>query len=453
MREFGDFQTPELLAQLVVEKLKALDFQRIFEPTCGTGNLLEQARKVYPKAEMLGIELQESHFRAASLRFAQDPLTRVLNRNIFDIERLEWTKGGSLLVLGNPPWVTKAELSRLNSLNLPLKSNKLGGGLSALTGESNFDLAEAVVLHALSLLKDEAACFAVLCKTSTASRLLTPSVLKAYRIADPTVYRLDAQKWFRAKCDACLLTFKTQSSPPSLVRVYPTLDSLRPDNFNPFSPLAPRLFRQGIKHDASEIFVLRIQNSQLVNRRGIVVELEPDNLFPLYNATDLYRKRYSGRYVIVTQRSLSDDTARLEHTSPKLWRYLSLHAERLDNRGSRVYRNRPRFAMFGVGGYAFLPYKVAVSGFHEELRFNLLSPIDGKPVMVDDTCYYIPAESLEVAEGYLERLSRAIRDNSVFLRSGKRLWTARILDKLANHPDRDGDILNEWSLKSSYSAS
>ena len=48
---------------------------------------------------------------------------------------------GPWLVLGNPPWVTNAELGLLKNSNLPIKSNFQGHkGLEALTGKANFDI-------------------------------------------------------------------------------------------------------------------------------------------------------------------------------------------------------------------------------------------------------------------------------------------------------------------------
>jgi hypothetical protein len=53
-----------------------------------------------------------------------------------------------VLIVGNPPWVTNAELSSLNSQNLPEKSNiKALQGMDAITGRSNFDIGEFVLLN------------------------------------------------------------------------------------------------------------------------------------------------------------------------------------------------------------------------------------------------------------------------------------------------------------------
>jgi len=41
------------------------------------------------------------------------------------------------------------------------------------------------------------------------------------------------------------------------------------------------------------------------------------------------------------------------------------------------------------GSLFFKPYKVAISGLYKSSHFSLLLPVDGKPVMLDDTCYLL----------------------------------------------------------------
>ena len=84
------------------------------------------------------------------------------------------------------------------------------------------------------------------------------------------------------------------------------------------------------------------------------------------------------------------DDARRAVDAPATWAYLEKHRARLDARRSRVYRGRPPFSIFGVGPYAFAPFKVAVSGLHGRVAFAVVGPVAGRPVMLDDTCYFLP---------------------------------------------------------------
>src|SRR5208283_2948314 len=46
----------------------------------------------------------------------------------------------------------------------------------------------------------------------------------------------------------------------------------------------------------------------------------------------------------------------------------------------------------------FAPFKVAVSGLYRTPVFQAVGPVDGRPVMLDDTCYLLPcASAIEAA--------------------------------------------------------
>ena len=53
--------------------------------------------------------------------------------------------------------------------------------------------------------------------------------------------------------------------------------------------------------------------------------------------------------------------------------------------------------MFGVGDYTFSPWKVAISGFYKKLQFAVIPEFLGKPVVLDDTCYFVPCLNEEEA--------------------------------------------------------
>ena len=159
-------------------------------------------------------------------------------------------------------------------------------------------------------------------------------------------------------------------------------------------------WRQGLKHDAAGVMELsRDAAGTLRNAREEAVDIESDHVFPLLKGTDLAGAGpvVSRRSVIVTQRKVGQDTAWLEHQSPRLWRYLEANGEVFDQRKSSIYRSAPRFAMFGIGPYSFEPFKVAVSGLHRDPRFHALGPVNGQPLMLDDTCYGLACETAEQA--------------------------------------------------------
>ncbi len=139
------------------------------------------------------------------------------------------------------------------------------------------------------------------------------------------------------------------------------------------------------------------------------------------------------RWMLVTQSAIGQDTAPIEYEAPLTWRYLCGHADRLDRRNSTIYRNRPRFSVFGVGAYTFSPWRVAISGFYKKLRFRVVGSFEDRPIVLDDTCYFIPCDSK--AEAVLVRdllhsdPARQLLNAFVFLDS-KRPVTVGLLGRL-----------------------
>ena len=125
----------------------------------------------------------------------------------------------------------------------------------------------------------------------------------------------------------------------------------------------------------------------------------------MLKSSDLMRRAEPSRYMLITQKSTGEDTSAIAKRSPLTWRYLESHGELLDSRSSSIYRNRPRFSIFGVGDYSFAPWKVSISGFYKKFDFIPVGPKDGKPVMLDDTCYFLPCYSEDKAEKLVEILN------------------------------------------------
>ncbi len=121
-----------------------------------------------------------------------------------------------LLVIGNPPWVTNAYLSALGSSNQPTKANtQQQKGLDALTGKSNFDISEWMLLDMLTWLPGRDATLAMLVKTAVARKVLRHAWEKNLPVAGAAIYQIDAKQHFAAAVDACLLIVQFQVVPAS----------------------------------------------------------------------------------------------------------------------------------------------------------------------------------------------------------------------------------------------
>lgn len=140
---------------------------------------------------------------------------------------------------------------------------------------------------------------------------------------------------------------------------------------------------------------LRKNHGTDVTRRKVGKRIRTSCRYRRYSRLSVNQKfRYkkdktstSRKFIIITQKSTSEETEWLKSKCPKTYQYLIENAELLDKRGSSIYRNRPRFCLFGIGKYSFKRYKVVVSGLYKHTYFTLVESPNGKPMMLDDTCY------------------------------------------------------------------
>ncbi|MEM9539465.1 MAG: N-6 DNA methylase, partial [Cyanobacteria bacterium P01_E01_bin.42] len=163
-KEFGDFQTPEILTREITRLLAEYQIQPdiVIEPTCGTGNFIQSAYEYWQdRAEYFGFDLNQEYCKQSAQKFAEISRISINKQNFFTFDWdsfLNQFNDKTILILGNPPWVTNSALGVLESQNLPQKSNFQGNkGLAAKTGKANFDIAEWMIIRLLDSLGDRLA--------------------------------------------------------------------------------------------------------------------------------------------------------------------------------------------------------------------------------------------------------------------------------------------------------
>jgi hypothetical protein len=179
----------------------------------------------------------------------------------------------------------------------------------------------------------------------------------------------------------------------------------------------------------------KLKDGVWVNGLGEVADIEDTCLFPLMKSSDVARESDAPmrRAMLVTQRRMQDDPADLADLAPRTWAYLLAHADMLAARKSSVYTGRPRFAMFGIGPYTFTDWKVAVSGMYKRLKFKAVGPVDGKPTVFDDTCYFLPAADAAEARKFADALNSPAAGeffSAYVFPDAKRPINAKILGRL-----------------------
>ena len=192
-------------------------------------------------------------------------------------------------------------------------------------------------------------------------------------------------------------------------------------------------WRSGLKHDCSRVFEFRLSNDGWRNGLDEHVSVEADVVFPLLKSSDVAHDRAPRKHVLVPQRSIGESPLALQQRAPGAWRYLMGHREALAARASAIYRGRPPFSIFGVGAYSFSPWKVAIAGLYKELRFVKVAPWNGRPVLLDDTCYFLPCETEADCDLLIHLLSSPLATEfygSLAFWDAKRPITAKLLNQL-----------------------
>ena len=156
----------------------------------------------------------------------------------------------------------------------------------------------------------------------------------------------------------------------------------------------------------------------------------------MLKSSDLANKRINEplKWMIVTQKNIGDDTETIRKNAPKTWAYLCNHGSFFDKRKSSIYKNKPRFSIFGVGDYSFSTWKVAISGLYKQLKFVSIGMFQNKPIVLDDTCYFIPCESESEAKMIVNILNSTIAKEffeAFIFWDKKRPITVSILSKLS----------------------
>ncbi|QTA82581.1 SAM-dependent methyltransferase domain-containing protein [Desulfonema limicola] len=461
--EFGDFQTPlklaEKAARLIFEKYPYI--KSILEPTCGIGNFIRASLKASNNLKSVyGWEINPEYIKTAKNIIYND---KKINMNLEqkDFFSVDWSLlpqdlTNSSLFIGNPPWVTNSELGRISSKNLPQKSNfQNHAGFEAITGKSNFDISEWMLIKIAEYISGKKAAMSFLVKTSVARKLFLHICKNKLLIKNIDIYKINTKKHFNVNVDACLLCSEGCTAPSKEYRasIYDSLSHQYPikimgytkgnlvadiDTYNMLKNIDSQSeipWRSGIKHDCSKVMEFNLKGDKLINGFQEQVDISKDYLYPMYKSSHIANDKFQDpvKYMLVTQKKIGMETDSIKILSPKTWTYLQSHKDKLDSRKSSIYKSAPKFSVFGVGDYSFNLWKIVISGLYKNIKFKLVGPFQEKPVVLDDTCYMMSFKSEEKAEFVYELLSSKVAGDfldSIVFKDSKRPITVSILNRI-----------------------
>lgn len=464
--EFGDFQTPDELAQDIASLVnrKGVKPKTIIEPTCGKGSILMSAvENIDGWRKVIGLDINKAHIEESKgkISLCRAGIAKGIEIIQADFFTYDWAKlmedaSQPILVIGNLPWVTNSGIGMINGSNLPVKTNFLKRrGFDAISGKSNFDISEWMLIHLVDSLKEKDASIAMLCKTVVARKLIEYIWKNKLQINESAIYRIDAKRHFGANVDACLFFCAFgKREVNNDCEIYPDIASTIPENVIGFHDemlindvhAYSRLkhlqgevdcaWRTGIKHDCSKVMEFVKEGAFYVNGFGEECHLENDYLYPFLKSSDVANGKIKDitKYVLITQKFVGQETDSIKLKAPKTWEYLQRYSETLGKRKSSIYEGKPQFSIFAIGDYAFLGWKVVISALYKRIDFKLVGRYKNKPVMVDDTCNYLAfsneKEAILVYEMLSSERAKAFL-NSIIFWDAKRPITINLLKKLS----------------------
>ena len=361
-KEYGDYQTPSAFANEVCKYLHdylGLKPKIIIEPTAGIGNFVGASLEQFDSCKnVVGIEINQEYCDICKSNYKDDRLI-IECENFFGYDLSKFSEcGNETLVVGNPPWATNSELN----FNLPEKINfKKLSGTDAITGASNFDICEYIVLQLINTFKDTNAVIAMLCKTSVARNVLQELDRTSTKTEYIKMLNFNASKIFGISTSACLFVVKLTGNDKTSVacevsdfnspdRVLSIIKSeggiltTETDGVKDLEGNCQYEWRQGVKHDCSSIMELeKIDEDRYKNKKKEEIELEKTLVFPLLKSSSFKKPIICNgfkKYVIVTQKKAREDTSYIETIAPNTWDYLARNKPLFDRRKSSIYNKK-----------------------------------------------------------------------------------------------------------------
>lgn len=488
-RAYGDFQTNENLSSKIINRIQDSGFspEFILEPTCGKGMFLVNSLKIFKEVkQLIGIEIYypyvlETKFKILNTFLENQnqckPKIEIIHADIFQYslkELSKTTKNLKTLIIGNPPWVTNAELGSINSKNLPKKSNfKKHNGIDAITGKGNFDIGEYISMMMLQLFHEHDGLIAFLVKNTVVKNILVNQKRRQFKIGQIEKLSIDAKQEFNVSVNACLFqaTFNQKSGFTCVEKNFYTNEQQTTFGWynekfvysvekylkvKAIDGKCSFVWRQGVKHDCSKIMELNRVNEHFTNGLKEEVFLEKDLLYGLLKSADLKHELVNSyrKTTIITQKKIGQDTSFIKKNHPKTFAYLDKNRAYFDKRKSIIYKGKPPFSIFGIGKYSFAKYKVAIAGMYKRTTFSLVLPENEKPLMLDDTCYFIGFDNLQDAQIAQKLLNSPLVQDflaSIIFQDAKRSITKDVLmridlEQTAEKYIIDKDWLNENGL-------
>lgn len=448
-KELGNYQTPLFFTDQICEYLKntlKINPDIIIEPTCGIGNFLKSASKIFPKKQLYGIEIDHNKLNEIDKTL---PNLKLINNDIFKIKFDNFDKKNSFLIIGNPPQTSNIDIAKINTRGFNKKLINLKKG-DINTKDSKLTIPQRIILKIIFEFKNTPTTIAFLCKKIESRNIFIELKKNNIKYTFVKQINITSGKIDKINEDMCLFVaqFGEKTTTNKICEVSNISDPTKVlykfgfigDNFYLNIDDTPKIdgeckmkWKSGVKHDCANVLELNCENKQLKTKNNTPVFIEKTLTYPLLKGSQLNKPiiNKTSKYIIITQEKIRQDTSYIKTKAPKTWQYLNNNKKYFDKRKSAIYKNTPDFSIFGIGDYTFKKYKVAISGFNKNPIFSLIH--GEKPVILDDTSYFLSFEDYD--DAYItmlilnSQLVKKFLKNIAFLDS-KRPFSKKVLKRI-----------------------
>lgn len=284
-KDLGDYQTPPYFTDIICEYLKndlKIKPETIIEPTCRIGNFLKSASRLFPNKQLYGIDIDKKKLSKVKSKIEN---LKLINEDIFTFDFGELDKKEPILVIGNPPKITNTKLSKINSKNIPQKSNFRNlRKIDFMMGNSNFDISEYIILKMIDEFKSTTSTLAFLCKTTVSRNVFIELIKNDVEYSFVKQLNFDSYKIFKIDADACLFVIQFGrkalqdkvcevadiSKPSEILNISGFIEDKFYSNISDIPQIDGKCqmeWRQGVKHDCANVMELIYENNQFTNKK------------------------------------------------------------------------------------------------------------------------------------------------------------------------------------------
>ena len=456
--KIGDVFTPLPWGEFAIEQFDIfnqwISGASVFDPTMGTGNLLESLitfgiKQGYsidqlPTNRLYGNELNREYYEKALSSFSNKYKLN-MNRNFFNADILTFHSKKFDILFGNPPWQNFVDLPAAYKTKIKsdfFKYDLIGNSQDLLLGGSRIDIAALVIQKSIrDFLADNGNAYFFM----PLSLLLNDGAnqyFRSYKIHDTQyapvkVYDFNELNIFDGiatryglvhfKRDTKVKfplsyerfehgSWKNYSAKPLLHPTNP-LSILPSDTSNPLTDFKPIVInkestpRQGINTCGAN-FIFFFNKYEQIDRETCLVddrsELPSKYVYPLLTSANFKEKKFTPYKWVLLPYSKNGRPLELHQvkSDPLLWSYLKANQDHLKKRkGSLIgtwLKKGYWWAMLGVGPYNFMPYKVVWEAYGKTKFSPIL--IRGNWQANQSLQAFIPFRTLDEAENILKQL-------------------------------------------------